>query len=113
MDIHPLEQKHLRKYLELLEFLSPSVQGTTVQGTTVWKQIESNPYHTIYGGWLNTVLVGAITVYLEPKFIHQCGWVAHIEDVIVHPEHRGFKFGSKLVKHVLEPIRLVSIVAQK
>jgi len=100
MQIRPLEQKELGNYLRLLAFLSPTSVVTDPTVTTVWNQVQANLNHTIYGAWSTTLLVGAITVYLEPKFIHKCGSVAHIEDLIVHPEYRGLKIGSKLVAYV-------------
>jgi len=44
---------------------------------------------------------GAITALLEKKVIHKGGIVCHIEDLVVHKDHRGQQIGSKLVDHVV------------
>ncbi|VDP26341.1 unnamed protein product [Schistosoma margrebowiei] len=44
-------------------------------------------------------IIGAATLFIELKFIHQCSKVArgHIEDVIVDSRYRGMNFGRLLV----------------
>ena len=44
---------------------------------------------------------GAITALLETKVIHKGGIVCHIEDLVVHKDHRGQQIGSELVDHVV------------
>ncbi len=44
---------------------------------------------------------GAITALLEKKVIHKGGIVCHIEDLVVHKDHRGQQIGSELVDHVV------------
>jgi ribosomal protein S18 acetylase RimI-like enzyme len=39
-------------------------------------------------------IVGAGTLLIEPKFIHQCGWTGHIEDIVVHEDARGLGLGK-------------------
>lgn len=45
-------------------------------------------------------LVGAGSLLVEPKFIHACGSVGHIEDVVVAPSHRALGLGNRLVAHL-------------
>lgn len=47
------------------------------------------------------VIVGTITVILEPKFIHAGSYVGRIEDVAVHPEHQGKGIGKLLINYAL------------
>ena len=42
-------------------------------------------------------IVGTGAVFIEPKFIHSGGKVAHIEDVAVHPDFQGKHIGTKIV----------------
>ncbi|KAL7751938.1 Glucosamine-phosphate N-acetyltransferase-like protein [Sorochytrium milnesiophthora] len=42
-------------------------------------------------------VVAAGTVLLERKFIHSCGVVAHIEDIVVDKDQRGLKFGLRII----------------
>ena len=37
---------------------------------------------------------------VERKFIHECGLVGHIEDIVVHSDCRGKKFGQLLVEQL-------------
>ena len=47
-------------------------------------------------------IIASGTVIIEQKFIHNGGKVAHIEDVIVHPNYRGSGAGKLLVEKLLE-----------
>lgn len=37
---------------------------------------------------------------IEPKIIHECGFVGHIEDIAVCSSEQGKKLGLKLIKHL-------------
>ena len=39
---------------------------------------------------------------IEPKFIHNGGKVAHIEDVVVTKEYQGKGIGEKLIRSLLD-----------
>jgi glucosamine-phosphate N-acetyltransferase len=43
---------------------------------------------------------GCATLLVEPKLIHGCGAVGHIEDVVVDSVCRGRKFGELLISHL-------------
>lgn len=47
-------------------------------------------------------VIGTATLLIEMKFIHGCGKVGHVEDVIVSSEHRGKQYGLKLVQHLID-----------
>ena len=42
------------------------------------------------------------TLLIEPKFIHKCGSVGHIEDIVVCDQARGLGLGQKIVQHLIE-----------
>ena len=42
-------------------------------------------------------VVGAATLVLERKFIHSCGSVGRLEDVVVSDKYRGRQLGKLLV----------------
>jgi glucosamine-phosphate N-acetyltransferase len=46
----------------------------------------------------NNKIIGSITIIIEQKIINNNGRVAHIEDLVIHPEHRKAGIGSKLLK---------------
>lgn len=46
-------------------------------------------------------IVGTASVFIEQKFIHNGGFVGHIEDVAVHPDRHGHGIGGALVQHLV------------
>jgi len=48
------------------------------------------------------IIIGAATLLLELKFVHACGKVGHIEDVVVDKTYRGLNLGLILVKHLMD-----------
>jgi len=48
-------------------------------------------------------IIGATTLVVEKKFIHECGSVGRVEDVVVSNEYRGRQLG-KLVVGVMQPL---------
>jgi glucosamine-phosphate N-acetyltransferase len=51
---------------------------------------------------LNKV-IGASTLVVEKKFIHECGMVGRVEDVVVSNEYRGRQLG-KLAVGLMQPL---------
>jgi glucosamine-phosphate N-acetyltransferase len=43
------------------------------------------------------VVVACGTLMMERKFIHECGLLAHIEDIVVRSEERGTGLGKLLI----------------
>lgn len=37
---------------------------------------------------------------IERKFIHSCGTVGHIEDIVVHDKKRGYGFGKMIIEQL-------------
>ena len=50
-------------------------------------------------------IVGAGTLLLELKFIHKCGSVGHVEDVVVAERCRGKQLGKLIVDALVEEAR--------
>lgn len=46
-------------------------------------------------------IIGTASIFIEPKFLHNGGKVAHIEDIAVHPDYQRRGIGSALVEHLL------------
>ena len=83
-------------YLDLLSQLTNLGTGDFM---TRFKEIQLNPNITIlvaYDESINKV-VGAGTVFIEPKLIHSCSNVAHIEDVVIDINYRSQNIGKKIV----------------
>lgn len=88
---------NVEKYYDLLRHLSDTI---TVNDKHFLERVVlcSHIFVFLFGQLDNPQ--GSITCILEPKIIHDGRCVAHIEDVVVHPEARGQKIASRLVHHV-------------
>jgi glucosamine-phosphate N-acetyltransferase len=47
-------------------------------------------------------LISSGTIIYENKFIHNVSKIAHLEDIIVSKEYRGFGYGEKLISYLIE-----------
>jgi glucosamine-phosphate N-acetyltransferase len=68
----------------------------------IFEKINSNPDHIIAVADLDGKIIGATTLLIETKFIHQGGLVGHIEDVVVDKKFQGQKVGKKIIAYMLE-----------
>ncbi len=70
----------------------------------VLKLIKNNPLHRIYVSpdRNSNEILGATTLLVEPKFIHDCSSVGHIEDVVTHTSYEGQGIGTALMRKALE-----------
>lgn len=92
-----------KKYFDLLSFLTTSPTPRLEEWTEQYKKINQNPiFIFVIEDKQNAVIVGSITCLIESKFIRNLGKVSHIEDVVVHPEFRNKKFGSKLLQLAID-----------
>uniref|UniRef100_A0A7S3G727 Glucosamine 6-phosphate N-acetyltransferase n=1 Tax=Palpitomonas bilix TaxID=652834 RepID=A0A7S3G727_9EUKA len=89
-------------------FLSILAQLTTVGDISKEKfneQFErinaSKDYHVVVAE-MEGRIVGSATLLVEHKFIHDCGCVGHIEDVVVDKEIRGKQLGKRLIMELLK-----------
>lgn len=92
-----LERLNMEKYCTLLRYLSNTI---TVSDKSILERIIklSNIFIFIFGCLEDPL--GSITCIMEPKVIHDGKFVAHVEDVVVHPKARGQKIASQLLHHV-------------
>ena len=68
----------------------------------LFNKIMRNSDHVIAVAITDDKVVGAATLFIEPKFIHNGGNVGHIEDVVVDKNYQGKKIGEKIIKYLLE-----------
>lgn len=92
------------QFLKALENLSVKVVARN-QAQRILQTIESNPMHKIFVAVQKNIVVGAVTLLVEPKFIYEGGKVAHIEDVVVKKQFAGKGIGSSLVKFAIDVAR--------
>lgn len=67
----------------------------------IFERINANPNHIIVVAELDGKVVGATTLLIEQKFIHNGGLVGHVEDVVVDKNFQGQKIGAKIMNYLL------------
>jgi len=99
--IKELKKKHITEGLfATLSNLSDSTKVNISQGRKVFKEINKNKNHFIWAAIDKETdeVIGLITLLVEPKFIHDCGNLGHIEDVVTRKTFEGEGIGRDLVK---------------
>ena len=69
---------------------------------SILEGILENENHIVHVAELDGKIVGSTTLLIEQKFIHEGGFVGHIEDVVVKKEFEGQGIGMKLVLSLLD-----------
>ena len=101
--IREIEENDLMQgFLESLDFLRKASNIDKNKAREILKKIKQNPNHIIHVAIDNNEIVGSTTLLIEQKFIHDGGFVGHIEDVVVRKEYEGKGIGIKLVMSMLE-----------
>ena len=101
--IREIEEDDLKNgFLETLDFLRNTGDLDKNKANEILKKIKQNPNHIIYVAIDNKKIVGSTTLLIEQKFIHDGGFVGHIEDVVVRKDCEGKGIGIKLVTSLLK-----------
>jgi glucosamine-phosphate N-acetyltransferase len=85
-----------------LDSLRQASDIETKKAEEIFEKINSTPDYTIAIAEVDGKVVGATTLLIEQKFIHNGGLVGHIEDVVVDKNHQGQKIGQKIMKFLLD-----------
>tara|TARA_B100001146_G_scaffold87644_1_gene77734 strand:- start:95 stop:529 length:435 start_codon:yes stop_codon:yes gene_type:complete len=97
-----VEEDIEKEFLKSLDSLRKASDLDKEVAKDILKKIISNPDHIIHVAEDNGKIVGSTTLLIEQKFIHNGGYVGHIEDVVVSKEFEGRGIGIKLVTSLLE-----------
>ena len=101
--IRKLRKEDLQNgFLTTLDSLKQASDIETKKAEEIFEKINSTPDYTIAVAELEGKIVGATTLLIEQKFIHNGGLVGHIEDVVVDKNHQGQKIGEKIMKFLLD-----------
>jgi len=93
-------------FLTTLDSLRQASNISNEKAQEVFDKIKKNSNHIIAVAILNGRVVGAATLLIEPKFIHEGGNVGHIEDVVVDKKYQGRKIGEKVIVYLLEQAKI-------
>ena len=107
--IREIEEDDLENgFLETLDFLRNTRNLDKNKANEILKKIKQNSNHIIHvavdTGYQRdgNKIVGSTTLFIEQKFIHDGGFVGHIEDVVVDKNFQGQRIGEKIMKFLLE-----------
>ena len=89
-------------FLKSLDSLKQASNIEKSKAKEIFEKINANPDHIIAVAEFNGKIVGATTLLIESKFIHDGGLVGHIEDVVVDKEYQGQKIGEKIMNYLIE-----------
>ena len=89
-------------FLKSLDSLKQASNIEKSKAKEIFEKINANSDHIIAVAELDGKIVGAITLLIESKFIHDGGVVGHIEDVVVDKEYQGQKIGEKIMIYLIE-----------
>ena len=89
-------------FLESLDNLRQISNLEHNSAKSILKGILENENHIVHVAELDGKIVGSTTLLIEQKFIHEGGFVGHIEDVVVKKEFEGQGIGMKLVLSLLD-----------
>ena len=101
--IRKLQKKDLYNgFLLSLDSLRKSSHLKPKKANTIFDKISKNPDHIIYVAINDGKVIGATTLLIEQKFIHDGGKIGHIEDVVVRKGYQGKGVGKKIVNALLK-----------
>jgi len=89
-------------FLKSLDSLKQASNIEKSKAKEIFEKINANPDHIIAVAELDGKIVGATTLLIESKFIHDGGLVGHIEDVVVDKEYQGQKIAKKIMIYLIE-----------
>ncbi len=97
------ETDYHKNYLELLSQLTQVGQIKPDEFANIFSKIQSQIW--VIEDTLTNKIVASASIFLEQKFIHDGGIVAHLEDVVVDQMYRGNQLGQKLIANIVEKAR--------
>ena len=95
-------------YLNVLSGLTVVGAITKEKWTERYREISSNScieIWVIHDTSINQI-IGTATLLIEPKFIHECGTVGHIEDLVLSKSTHGTGLGKKIVTFLAEQAKI-------
>ena len=97
------ETDYHKNYLELLSQLTQVGHICPEEFANIFSKIQSQIW--VIEDTITNKIVASASIFLEQKFIHEGGIVAHLEDVVVDQMYRGNQLGQKLIANIVEKAR--------
>jgi len=102
LTIRKLQKEDLTNgFLQTLDSLRQTSNTDKKIIEKTFEKINSNQDQLTIVALLEGKVVGATTLLIETKFIHNGGKVGHIEDVVVNKKYQKKGIGEKMIKYLL------------
>ena len=102
--VRELEERDLSNgFIETLSYLRKVGNISEASIKEIFRKLKMNPDTKIFVAVnKDGKIIGATTLLIEQKFIHEGGLVGHIEDVVTHKDFRKIGVGSSLIEASLD-----------
>lgn len=99
-----LESDYHNNYFEVLQQLTTAPKCSYTDFVSQLRRMEQLPGHLILVALSPTdfKVIGCISMFIEPKFIHSLQPVLHVEDVVVDVAWRNKHVGTELLQKAYE-----------
>lgn len=97
--LHPLD--YYKGFLEILKQLTVVGDINFENFLKRYNQIEINPNHYYFVIEENEKILGSGAIIIENKFVHNCGNIGHIEDIVIDKNQRGNGLGKLLIEYLI------------
>jgi glucosamine-phosphate N-acetyltransferase len=94
------ESDYHKNYLQLLSQLTQVGHISPEEFSNILAKIQSQIW--VFEDTTVNKIVASASIFLEQKFIHGGGIVAHLEDVVVDQSYRGAQLGQKLIANIVD-----------
>jgi len=102
LTIRKLQKEDLTNgFLQTLDSLRQTSNTDKKIIEKTFEKINSNQDQLTIVALLEGKVIGATTLLIETKFIHNGGKVGHIEDVVVNKKYQKKGIGEKMIKYLL------------
>lgn len=100
INIEMLSAKHMSMgFLDVLEELT-DVDLTPTEAIRAHSNIMNSMNGTVFVALEENKVIGTAAIHILPKFVHRCGFVGLIEDIVVLKSCRGRGVGQALMLRV-------------
>lgn len=95
--LRPLAGADLPSAVALLSFLNPSAAADTLRHR-LEKILEEHAHYRLVGAFSGETMVGVCGAWIATKI--WCGKYLEVDNLVVHPDVRSGKIGTRLVEHL-------------
>jgi glucosamine-phosphate N-acetyltransferase len=103
--IRRLRKSDYKQYTELLSQLTEVGDISQIEFEERFDELGQSVRIYIIEDVATKMALAAGTLCIEPKFIHRCSKLGHIEDIVVHRDYRNKKLGTRMIDFLVNLAR--------